>query len=223
MQLLGIGRNGHIGFNEPFSAADSRTRVATLDPLTRRDAASDFFSEENVPMQAITMGLGTIFEARKIVLIALGEHKAGIIRETAEGAANARVPACYLREHPDATLLLDHGGRRQADRRGHALAAGQGRMDRRADQAGRAVAERTVQARRCSSSTTTISASTICISCSRHHGPAQSVAHRVFRWMMDTIEYHPAGRVGHARPGDQGEQQLSRSERHARVAALRGI
>src|SRR5262249_13441981 len=66
LQLLGIGRNGHIGFNEPFSALNSRTRVCTLDPVTRRDAASDFFSEENVPMQAITMGLGTIFDARKI-------------------------------------------------------------------------------------------------------------------------------------------------------------
>ncbi len=72
IQLLGIGRNGHIGFNEPFSAPNSRTRVCTLDPVTRRDASSDFFSEENVPMQAITMGLGTIFDARKIVLIALG-------------------------------------------------------------------------------------------------------------------------------------------------------
>ena len=105
MLLLGIGRNGHIGFNEPFSAANSRTRVCTLDPVTRRDAASDFFGEENVPTQAITMGLGTIFDARKIVLLALGEHKAEIIRETAEGPATPRVPACYLREHPDATLL----------------------------------------------------------------------------------------------------------------------
>ena len=107
IQLLGIGRNGHIGFNEPFSARESRTRLCTLDPVTRRDAASDFFSEENVPTQAITMGLGTIFDARKIVLMALGEHKAGVIRETAEGPPTPRVPACYLREHPDATVLLD--------------------------------------------------------------------------------------------------------------------
>ena len=76
MQLLGIGRNGHIGFNEPFSVRNSRTRLVTLDPVTRKDAASDFFSEENVPTQALTMGIGTIFEARKIMLLAFGEHKA---------------------------------------------------------------------------------------------------------------------------------------------------
>ncbi len=77
----------------------SRTRLATLDPITRRDAASDFFAEENVPTHAITMGVATILEARKVVLIAQGEHKAGIIRETAEGPATPRVPATWLREH----------------------------------------------------------------------------------------------------------------------------
>ena len=82
--------------------------------MTRRDAASDFFSEENVPTQAITMGLGTIFEARKIVLIALGEHKAGIIREAAEGdshaaragqlsAANIPTPRCWSTRPPPAS------------------------------------------------------------------------------------------------------------------------
>src|SRR5262249_55450623 len=107
IQLLGIGRNGHIGFNEPFSAQHSRTRVVTLDPVTRRDAASDFFSEENVPRKAITMGLGRTSAARKILLIARGEHKAATIRETAEGEAPPRVPAGYLRQHANATLLVD--------------------------------------------------------------------------------------------------------------------
>ena len=107
IQLLGIGRNGHIGFNEPFSPRMSRTRLATLDPITRRDAASDFFAEENVPTHAITMGVATILEARKVVLIAQGEHKAGIIRDTAEGPPTPRVPATWLREHRDASLWLD--------------------------------------------------------------------------------------------------------------------
>lgn len=192
-QLLGIGRNGHIGFNEPFSARNCRTRVATLDPVTRRDAASDFFSEENVPMQAITMGLGTIFEARKIVLIALGEHKAGIIRETAEGENTPRVPATYLREHPDASLLLDAaaGGKLTATTTPWLL----GKVEwtdafiKRAmlwlsEKTGKALLKLDDDDFRQHNLHQLL----------RHHGPAQSVAHRVFRWMMDTIEYHPAGR-----------------------------
>lgn len=107
VQLLGIGRNGHIGFNEPYSPRFSRTRRVTLDEVTRKDAASDFYGEEHVPMQAITMGIGTILQARKIILMAMGEHKAGIIRETLEGEVTERVPASFLREHLDATVLLD--------------------------------------------------------------------------------------------------------------------
>lgn len=193
LQILGIGRNGHIGFNEPFSAKNCRTRVATLDPVTRRDAASDFFSEENVPMQSITMGLGTIFDARKIILIALGEHKASIVREAAEGESTPRVPACYLREHPNASLMLD------------SAAAGQltaittpwllGKVDwtdaliKRAmlwlsQKSGKALLKLDDNDLREHGLHQLL----------RHHGPAQSVAHRVFRWMMETIEYHPAGR-----------------------------
>ena len=82
--VLGVGSNGHIGFNEPFSVRNSRTRVCLLDPVTRRSAASDFFGEENVPTQGITLGLGTIFSAKQIVLAALGEHKAGVIKELSE-------------------------------------------------------------------------------------------------------------------------------------------
>ncbi len=80
LQILGIGRTGHVGFNEPGSTRHSRTRLATLDPVTRRDAAGSFYGEENVPQQAITMGVGTILEARKIVIMAFGEHKAEIVR-----------------------------------------------------------------------------------------------------------------------------------------------
>src|SRR5438067_701377 len=84
-QILGIGKTGHVGFNEPGSSAASRTRLVTLDTLTRKDAAADFFGEENVPREAITMGVATILEAREIALIATGEHKAGIVSRALEG------------------------------------------------------------------------------------------------------------------------------------------
>jgi glucosamine-6-phosphate deaminase len=107
LQVLGIGRSGHIGFNEPGSTRHSRTRLVTLDPVTRRDAASDFFGEENVPHQAITMGVGTIMEARKIALMAFGEHKAPIVRRAVEEEVSEAVSASFLQRHNDATVLLD--------------------------------------------------------------------------------------------------------------------
>ncbi len=106
-QILGIGRSGHIGFNEPGSPPDSRTRLVTLDTITRRDAAADFFGEDNVPLQAITMGIATILEAREIALIATGEHKAPIVRRAVEGPISNDVTATYLQEHRDATVYLD--------------------------------------------------------------------------------------------------------------------
>jgi glucosamine-6-phosphate deaminase len=106
-QILGIGRSGHIGFNEPGSAVESRTRLVYLDTVTRADAASDFFGEENVPPEALTMGVATILEAREIALIATGEHKAAIVRRAVEGAVHADVAATYLQEHPNATVWLD--------------------------------------------------------------------------------------------------------------------
>jgi len=107
LQILGIGRSGHIGFNEPGATRTSRTRLVTLDPVTRRDAASSFGGEESVPHQAITMGVGTILEARKVALLAFGEHKAGIVRRALENEATDAVTASYLQKHPDATFLLD--------------------------------------------------------------------------------------------------------------------
>lgn len=106
-QILGIGRSGHIGFNEPGSMRGSRTRRVTLDPVTRRDAAGDFFGEENVPQQAITMGVGTILEARKVVLMAFGEHKGPIVRKAVEEDATEAITASFLQKHNDATFILD--------------------------------------------------------------------------------------------------------------------
>lgn len=107
IQVLGIGRTGHIGFNEPGSTRSSRTRRVALDPVTRRDAASGFFGEENVPHQAITMGVGTILEARRIVIMAFGEHKAETVKKAVEGEITDAVAASYLQQHPDCTFLLD--------------------------------------------------------------------------------------------------------------------
>lgn len=106
-QILGIGKTGHIGFNEPGSGLGSRTRLVALDTITRRDAAADFFGEENVPTEAITMGVATIMEAREIALIATGEHKAEIVRRAVEGEIHPDVAATYLQEHPNATFYLD--------------------------------------------------------------------------------------------------------------------
>ena len=106
-QLLGIGRSGHIGFNEPGSGIRSRTRLIYLDSVTRGDAASSFFGEEAVPSEAITMGVATIMEAREIALLATGEHKAPIVRRSVEGRPHPDVAATYLQDHPRATIFLD--------------------------------------------------------------------------------------------------------------------
>lgn len=107
LQLLGIGRTGHIGFNEPGSSAQSRTRLITLDKVTRMDAASEFFGERHVPRKALTMGVGTILRARRIILMALGEGKAAIIRQAAEGPVTEGVAASFLQRHPSVEFVLD--------------------------------------------------------------------------------------------------------------------
>ncbi len=106
-QVLGIGRSGHIGFNEPGSARDSRTRMIVLDRITRLDAASDFFGEENVPRRAITMGVATVMSAKRAVLMAFGENKASVIAKAIEEPASSSCPASFLQQHPNATIYLD--------------------------------------------------------------------------------------------------------------------
>ncbi|MBX3367924.1 MAG: glucosamine-6-phosphate deaminase [Phycisphaeraceae bacterium] len=107
IQLLGIGRTGHIGFNEPGSARDSRTRLIWLDHVTRMDASSDFFGEWNVPRRAVTMGVGTILDARRVLLLAFGEHKAKIVKRAVEGDISQSVSASFLQQHPSAQFVLD--------------------------------------------------------------------------------------------------------------------
>jgi glucosamine-6-phosphate deaminase len=107
LQLLGIGRTGHVGFNEPGSGLESRTRLITLDLVTRKDAAADFFGEDNVPREAVTMGVGTILEAREIVILATGEHKAHIVRRAVEGEVDHEVAATFLQRHAGTTFYVD--------------------------------------------------------------------------------------------------------------------
>ena len=107
IQLLGIGRTGHIGFNEPGSSERSLTRLVTLDQRTRIDAASDFFGEENVPRKAITMGVGSIMKARKVFMMAWGEGKAGVIKKAVEGPVTDQIPSSFLQKHNDCIIVLD--------------------------------------------------------------------------------------------------------------------
>ncbi|QHT71932.1 glucosamine-6-phosphate deaminase [Rhodocytophaga rosea] len=116
IQILGIGRTGHIGFNEPGSSNRSTTRLITLDHITRIDAASDFFAEENVPRRAITMGVGTILQSKKIFLMAWGEGKSNVVKRTVEGDISESVPATYLQNHPNVEVILDQAAAAQLTR-----------------------------------------------------------------------------------------------------------
>jgi glucosamine-6-phosphate deaminase len=107
LQILGIGRTGHIGFNEPGSTRESKTRLIMLDALTRNDAAGDFFGIMNVPRRAITMGVDTILSARRVILLAFGEHKAHVVRRAVEGEVTSALPAAFLQLHPHARVVLD--------------------------------------------------------------------------------------------------------------------
>jgi glucosamine-6-phosphate deaminase len=116
LQLLGVGRSGHIGFNEPGASRGSRTRIVQLDDRTRQDAAHAFRDLGQVPKEAITRGVAPILEAKEIALIALGEPKAAIIRAAVADPVSAGVPASFLRGHPCATVYLDDLAARGLDR-----------------------------------------------------------------------------------------------------------
>ncbi len=107
LQVLGIGANGHIAFNEPGSSLGSRTRIKTLTEKTRQDNARFFKSIDEVPKYAITMGIGTIMEARQLLLLASGKNKAHAIKITVEGPITAMVPATIVQMHPKATIIVD--------------------------------------------------------------------------------------------------------------------
>jgi glucosamine-6-phosphate deaminase len=107
LQLLGIGTDGHIGFNEPGSSLASRTRIKTITDQTRRDNARFFASLDDVPRHVVTQGVGTILEARHLVLLAFGPGKAEAVALAVEGPVTAMVPASALQLHPHATVVVD--------------------------------------------------------------------------------------------------------------------
>jgi len=119
VQLLGIGRNGHIAFNEPGSSLGSRTRIKTLTEKTRQDNARFFSSIDEVPKYCVTMGIGTILEARKLILLANGENKAEAIQATLEGPITASVPASAIQLHPDVTVIIDRAAASKLTREYH--------------------------------------------------------------------------------------------------------
>jgi glucosamine-6-phosphate deaminase len=107
LQILGIGRTGHIGFNEPGSGHETRTRLVELDPVTRADAAGDFGGLSAVPERAVTMGCGTILDSRRLVLMAWGSSKASIVERAFLGGISDDVPASFLQTHPQTSIYLD--------------------------------------------------------------------------------------------------------------------
>jgi glucosamine-6-phosphate deaminase len=113
LQLLGIGKAGHIGFNEPLSAMRSRTRVKALTPTTLKQNACFFGGEERVPRRAITMGVGTILECRRCLLLATGESKAKVIAQAVEGPITSMVTATALQLHPHCTVIVDEAAAAQ--------------------------------------------------------------------------------------------------------------
>lgn len=107
--LLELGSTGHVGFNQPGTQPTSRTRRVGLDEALRKEATADFFSEENVPEGGVTLGLGTLFEAKQVILVAIGEGKSRIVRKTVEGGNEPTVPASCFQAHENARLFVDRG------------------------------------------------------------------------------------------------------------------
>ncbi|WJY97746.1 glucosamine-6-phosphate deaminase [Corynebacterium fournieri] len=116
VQILGVGANGHIAFNEPPSPLDSRTRQIDLHPTTVADNARFFDNEDQVPRTALTQGVGTIMEAHTIVLIATGAHKAEAVKALVEGPVTPGCPASVLQNHPRATIILDEDAASKLER-----------------------------------------------------------------------------------------------------------
>lgn len=116
IQILGIGRTGHIGFNEPGSSINSKTRMVYLNELTIKDASAEFGGMDKVPNRAITMGVGTIMKARKVILMAWGENKAPIIKATVEGSISDAVPATFLQNHSNVQFVIDESAAEELTR-----------------------------------------------------------------------------------------------------------
>ena len=202
IQLLGIGRTGHVGFNEPGSGKTSRTRLITLDRVTRLDAASDFFGEEHVPRRAITMGVGTILDADQVILMAFGEHKAPIIGQAVEGEITSSVAASFLQQHPRAEVYLDSAAAQSLTRFRSPWTLGPIQWDDAgirkaviwlAKHVGKPILKLTEEDYNEEGLQDLLA----------KHGPAYDINLKIFRHLQSTISGWPGGKPEHARqPGD---------------------
>ena len=188
--ILGVGSNGSIGFNEPYTSIKSRTRLTTLDPITRQAAASDFFSETNVPMHGLTIGMDTLLSAKKILAMAFGDHKAKIMKSVVEDAPSEAVPASCLHNHADTSFLIDKPA---AATLTSVITpwvvksvAWDDQMIKRAvlwlcERSQKALLKLTDEDFREHGLHQLL----------RLHGPAPKLCHRVFLWLSETVTYHP--------------------------------
>ena len=190
--LLGIAVNGAVGFNEPYTAKTSRTRLATLDHQTRLDAASLFFSESNVPTHGLTIGFGTMLEARKIVVLAFGDKKASVVQRALEEPVSNEIPAGWLRVHKDVSFVVDKNAASALQDvatpwRVRRVEWDDALIKRAAlwlcEQSGKSLLKLTDSDFRAHGLHSLL----------RDVGPASAVSDRVFTQMMETIALHPCG------------------------------
>ncbi len=203
IQILGIGRTGHIAFNEPGSPQNSRTRLVTLDSITRRDAADGFFGEKNVPHHALTMGVASILEARRVFLMAFGEHKAGIVYRALEQAPTEAISASFLQDHKDATFVLDEAAAAEltAIKRPWEV----GPCDWTPELVRKAVVTLSLAVKKGLQKLNDDDFRDHHLyELLREKGPAEQIGEAVFHDRMGTIKPYPAGRV--AKSGGEGEK-----------------
>ncbi|HEY1923281.1 MAG TPA: glucosamine-6-phosphate deaminase [Tepidisphaeraceae bacterium] len=202
LQLLGVGRTGHIGFNEPGSGRDSRTRLIALDKVTRLDAASDFFGEQDVPSRAVTMGVGTILGAKRVILMAFGEGKAAIVAAAVEGPLTDSVAASFLQEHSNAEVILDEAAAARLTRRQAPWLCGPVSWNRKTiNKAAVWLARRTEKAILKLTDEDYNEGGLQDLLAA--HGPAYNINIEVFRSLAETITGWPGGKpVDRKRPGD---------------------
>lgn len=190
--LLGVSTNGAVGFNEPYTSRTSRTRLVQLDPETRLNAASLFFSESNVPTHGVTLGFGTMMEARKIVVLAFGDAKAEVVHRALEEPVSKAIPAGWLREHRDVSFILDKSAASKLqDVATPWLTRPVEWTDNMIKRAVLWLCEKTNKA--LLKLTDSDFRAHGLHSLLRQAGPAPEVSARVFSWMTSTIAQHPCG------------------------------
>lgn len=204
IQILGIGRTGHIGFNEPGSTKQSKTRLISLDRTTRLDAAADFFGEQYVPRRAITMGVGTILAAKKIIIMAFGEGKARVAQAAILGPITSQVAASFLQEHPDATFYLDEAAAAKLPRYAAPWLVGPVNWKADPKMIRKAVIWLALAVKKPILKLTDEDYNEHGLQdLVAEHGPAYAINVEVFRSLTETISGWPGGKPQHAkRPGD---------------------